>query len=848
MGDRNFRLSLEVRPERYVFRVRPEIGERKIFGQGFVEVVLEMPLRAIVLHGVDLSVSSAKLLADGRSFELTPSMDAESQTLTLQADAEIPAGKARIDLEWTGRFQEDLRGMYLAGGIAVTQFEAADARRMFPCFDEPAFKAVWEVSVEAPAEMTVIGNGAAISEEPVDGGRKLVTFAPTPRMSSYLVAVVCGNLAGSEAIDVRGAPLRTWSVPEKEHLTSFGQTCAAAVLPLLEDYFGRPYVFGKVDQIGIPDFEAGAMENSGCITFREVLLLVDPQKAPLALQKRVAEVITHELAHQWFGNLVTMQWWDDLWLNEAFATWMAFKIVDAWRPEWRMWDDFESGKAAALHLDSLESTHPIRTEVHNADEATENFDVITYEKGGAMLRMIEGYLGEEAFRAGIRDYMQQHAFGNTVADDLWGALARASGQPVTEVANAWIGRGGYPVVTVRREDGRLSLEQQRFFSDPALFASASEEPWPVPVVIRWADDAGMHETRHLLRSAKESIDLGSQGEVRFVCANQGGAGFYRVRYSPEDIAALVANRSQLLPAERMNLVADAWALARAGAVSLDVLLDLLAGLGDDGDYAVLGELVGRFDALERRLAGDAELPALRGLVETLFSPQLQELGWDVGPGEDDDTRLRRAAVVRALALVARVPFVIDEAKTRLGRAWAGDRAALDANLLDVAAFATARSGDVAAFEAFLQRANTESDPAEKRRALVALASFEQPELVERSISLLLTDTVPMQDATIYLSSLFANRAARDRAFDFVREHWSEVHRKTAAPMLLRRVAEGMGELTLRRAEVESFFDAQKEAFAHAPQAIRQTRERLRLDEAFQRRSAPDLSRWLKARG
>ena len=426
MGDKNFRLPQGVRPEHYKFFIAPDRATKTFSGQGSIELVLDRPAKSITLHGVHLDVASATIAgAAGK-----PSADADSQTLTFAFDREIPAGAAKLELVWKGIFHPDLRGLYLAGQVGVTQFEAADARRVFPCFDEPSFKATWEVAVSAPKDVAILGNSPVAREE-LRGNDRITLFKPTPRMSSYLVAFVVGELTPSPERVVRNVPIRTWAVPEKAHLSGFAQECAAAVLPLLEDYFGTPYVFGKLDQVGVPDFEAGAMENSGCITFREVVLLLDGEKASLPVQKRVAEVITHELAHQWFGNLVTMQWWDDLWLNEAFATWMAYKIVDQWKPHWRMWDDFEGGKATALALDAMESTHPIRYEVLNADQATENFDAITYEKGGAMLRMIEGYLGAGKFRDGIADYMKKHAFANATADDLWAALARSSGQPIS---------------------------------------------------------------------------------------------------------------------------------------------------------------------------------------------------------------------------------------------------------------------------------------------------------------------------------------------------------------------------------------------------------------------------------
>jgi puromycin-sensitive aminopeptidase len=843
VGDKNFRLPTDIRPERYVFDITPNLGARTFTGSGHVDLVLDRPTKSITVHGVSLSLSK---VAVGNA-TATATYDEDSQTLTLAFDRELPKGAAKLELEWSGIFHEDLRGFYMASGVGVTQFEAADARRVFPCFDEPAFKATWELAVVAPQDLVVLSNGRVKAEQGRPDGQKIVRFATTPKMSSYLVAMIVGKLHSISERNVRNVPIKTWAVPEKAHLTNFAQECAGAVLPLLEDYFGTPYVFGKLDQVGIPDFEAGAMENSGCITFREVVLLVDPEKAALGVQKRVAEVITHELAHQWFGNLVTMQWWDDLWLNEAFATWMAYKIVDQWKPGWRMWDDFENGKAAALALDAMESTHPIRYEVKNADQATENFDVITYEKGGAMLRMIEGYVGVEKFRDGIRDYMKKHAFGNAAADDLWNAIGRASGQPIGEVANTWIRQSGFPLVDVKWNDTRVGLWQQRFFADPKAFAAGSSETWPVPVVLRWADDAGQHETRYLLREKQGEVTLPAKGLVKYVCANKAGAGFYRVRYEKDAIAALARNALDLTPAERMNLIADAWALFRAGAGPLEPVLDLLSYAGTEIDYAVLGEIVSRLDLLDRRAVTDETRPLFRKWVTNLFKQQLATLGWDAKAGEHDARRLQRAAVVKALALVARTDEAVNEAAARFTRAQSGDAAALDANLLDAASLAAARIGEAELFDNLVARVSTETDPAAKRRWLVSLASFETASLLPRAIALLTSDTVPMQDSTTYLGALLSNRAAQQRAWEFIRSHWTDVRKKTAAPMLTRRVVEALGELVSRRAEVEAFLDTEAASLSAAPAAIKQTRERLRLDEDVQKRAAPALAAWLKNR-
>jgi puromycin-sensitive aminopeptidase len=486
--DKGYRLPDHIHPTRYEAEISVEPAARRFAGRIRIALKLARPAEEIVLHAAELDVARAELTAGGRArapseLRLVPA----SETLVLRFAEPVPAGEATLDLAWRGAISAGLRGMYLAGpGLAATQFEAADARRVFPCFDEPCFKAPWKLAVEAPREAVVLSNGAPVHQEERASTRR-VSFAETPPLPTYLVALVVGGLDARPAVAARGVPVRTWATPEKLALTAFGQEVAAEVLPRLEDYFGVPYAFGKLDQVGLPEFEAGAMENAGLITYREVALLLDPATASLAQKKRVAEVVTHEISHQWFGNLVTMAWWDDLWLNESFATWMAYKIVDAWNPGWRVWLEFDQGKASALQLDALRSTHPIHAEVRNVAEAGEAFDLITYEKGGAVLRMMEGYLGEEPFREGIRLYMRRHARGNTVAADLWGALAESSREPVVELANAWIRIPGFPLVTVSRSGRKVRLEQRRFFLDPADAAGVGAGAWPdVPAACKAA--------------------------------------------------------------------------------------------------------------------------------------------------------------------------------------------------------------------------------------------------------------------------------------------------------------------------------------------------------------------------
>ena len=477
------------------------------------------------------------------------------------------------------------------------------------------------------------------------------------------------------------------------------------MLPRLEDYFGLPYPFGKLDQIGVPDFEAGAMENAGAVTFREVALLADPTTAPLAVQKRVAEVITHELAHQWFGNLVTMEWWDDLWLNEAFATWMSYKIVDDWRPSWRIWMDFEAGKGAALALDALVSAHPIRADVNNAEEAGESFDAITYEKGGAVLRMIEGFLGEDRFRDGIRLYMRRHREANATADDLWGALGEASGQPILDLANGWIRQTGYPVVSLSLERdtrGALDLRQRRFFAEPG----AAREPatrWLVPVVLRFRDAAG-HQGAARAARRRDSADHPGRPRATWpgASATPGRAAFTAPPTTTARSAGFCRRWPSWRPAERRG-----------------------PGLGPVGAGA------GRRGA-DRGLPRSGRQPARRdrprrarrdrraAVADRASFPRRRRSG--------ALHRLRRRAVQRArppLGLVARrrrpkttrpgcagrsccarwccwraSPGAVAEAerRRRRRRRCGAPRATLDPNLLDIVVTAAARSADEARFD------------------------------------------------------------------------------------------------------------------------------------------------------
>jgi len=572
------------------------------------------------------------------------------------------------------------------------------------------------------------------------------------------------------------------------------------------------------------------------------------------VQKRVAEVITHELAHQWFGNLVTMVWWDDLWLNEAFATWMAYKIVDDWRPSWRIWMDFEAGKGAALALDALVSAHPIRADVMNAEEAGESFDAITYEKGGAVLRMLEGYLGADRFRDGIRLYMRRHREANATADDLWGALGEASGEPIQEMADGWIRKTGYPLVDVAlAADGggtSVELKQRRFFADPgaaATVADAATIRWLVPVVLRFRDATGVKEQPVLLRDATARVTLAAEGPVAWCIGNADARGFFRTNYDDATLGRLLPAVGEQRPAERIGLISDQWALVRADQAPIERFLDLVVSLRDEEDHVVLDEVVGRLALIEHRFLAEEDRAAFGALVTGLYGGRAAKLGWAPGAGEDDEMRLRRAVLLRALVVTARDGSAVSEAERRLPAAGSSGAGEVDPNLLDVVVTAAARRADAARFEDLRERAKSETDPASKRRYLHALARVEGPALAPRAVELALGDDVPMQDFASYLGVLLGNRATREATFAMIRDRWTETRAKADSPMILRRLVEALAALPERRHldDVRAFLDAHP--IDGARQAIAQTLERMQMDVALRDRILPRVGAWLRAR-
>ena len=849
-----YRLDAGVRPTHVELQLEldPAVSDR-YHGEVAIRITLARATRRLRLHAVDLKVSRARVELKDAVLAARCTAQPSVGMLELALARPIPAGPASLRLAFSGRLRRDLCGLYAARAgshrFAFTQLEATDARKFFPCFDEPAMKARFRIAVTTGRKSRVLSNARIQHTRRLPNRRKQVCFEETPPLSTYLVALAVGPLEASAPVKVGRTPIRVWHAPGKRRLTAFALEAARASLARLERYFGLPYPYTKLDLVAVPDFEFGAMENAGAVFFRETLLLLDPATATLAERKRAAEVIAHELAHMWYGDLVTMAWWDDLWLNEAFATWMAFSVVDDWKPAWRMWHDFQHGRAAALELDALRHTHPIYCRVRTAEEANANFDLITYEKGASVVRMLERYLGQASFRRGVRAYIRRHREGNTRASDLWRALSEASGEPVETMARAWIEQPGYPVLSISRtrERGRslLRLSQSRFSLRGALHRPRKVQRWPIPWVGRIGGSGGRARLqRKLLVAARERVDLGRQ-QPAFVYGNADEGGFFRPAHGPAELRALVSSLPALSAVERMGLVDHQWALVRAGRAGLGGLLELAEALADERDPDVLLALRRPLGFVGGSLIPDAtpgSAVRFERFVARCFGPAFSALGWDPARGEAEKTRVRRAALLGLVGGVASASEVMAEAMARCQR-YLADRRSLDPNLADAVVALAARTGDAKLhrrFQGAMRRAET---PQEQRRFLFGLADFRKPALIERTLALSLSDAVATQDVIFLLARLLGNPAARERTWRFVKRRWTRLRRRMPSLLAGRLIEATPALLTpFYRRDVAGFFA--KHPVPSGARALRQVLERFDAYRALRRPAAAALERFL----
>jgi len=848
---RAFRLSRDVRPSRYELRFALDLDAWTSEGEARIDVRLARPARTITLHAVELEIDRAAAGAVG-AVGASVRYDELAQTATLSFDRELEAGEHVLALGWRGPISERLRGLYRSTRpgerYATTQFEMNDARRAFPCFDEPEFKATFALELVHAAGLAAIANAPVASTEPVADGRVRTRFAETARISTYLVAFMVGPFeATAPATTATGWPVRVWAPPGLAEKGLYARDAHARALEWLEAYTGIPYPYAKVDAIGLPDFEAGAMENPGAITYRTTYLAADPSTATISTLKVVFSVAAHELTHMWWGDLVTMRWWNDLWLNESFASFVGEKCTDALNPEWGYLRDFVAQSERAFGLDALATTHPISTEAATAEEAAERFDSISYIKGQAVLRMIENYIGAEAFRKGVQIYLARHREGNATADDFWRAVDEASGRAVTAIANSWIHEKGFPLVTcaVREEPGALAVtfRQERFFADPEL--AAGDQRWTIPLVIAVGTAHDTREVRALLDGGETTVRLDG---AEWYFPNGGGAGFYRYLLDDASVQRLARGMRHLSAIERLTLANDQWALTMARKAGVRAYLRFADALRGETDRYVLGAIAGALGWIWANALDETVRPRFERLVERVFRPRLDALGWDLRAAESSDDREDRTTTLGMLGRIARAADVRAEARRRID-AHLGGAGVLAPDALAAIVGVAASDGDAALWERYdaRRRAQEATDAQDEARFRYALCEFGDAVLAERTARLIFSDDIRAQDRGLMLQRLLAAPETRATGWAVLRDRW-DAFVPGMEPGIKQNLMAALALLTSVELSREAIALLREKTTPDMREMASQTIERLRLASATAEKVRGELAEALDAIG
>jgi puromycin-sensitive aminopeptidase len=846
------RLPYAVEPRRYDLRLAPDLDSASFSGQVHIAAGAIEPVSTITLNAAELEISSAVVIdAEGLQHPAQLAMDEENERVVLLLDEPLGPEDIEIHLEFSGTLNDQLHGFYRsvfkdASGtshtIAATQFEATDARRAFPCFDEPDRKAVFSVTLDVSKDVAAFSNSPVEQISPLGSELETIQFADTIPMSSYLVACVVGDFVATDPVHVDGIDVRVVHTPGKEDLCDYALEVAAHALRFFTDWFGLPYPGQKLDLVAIPDFAFGAMENLGCITFREVALLVDPQRASRLELQRVADVISHEIAHMWFGDLVTMKWWNGIWLNEAFATFMEILCVDAFRPGWQRWTSFGLERGGALAIDALHSTRPVEYPVGSPEEAQGMFDVLTYQKGASVLRMLERYLGADRFRDGVRRYLEAHRLSNTETADLWDALEAASDEPVREIMDSWILQGGFPLVSLAEraanssEQSSMVLSQKPFSYGPSpTSTSAIGSLWQVPVMARFVDAPSAQTLRVLLGSKPATLaDLAPGEPSGLVLLNSGGEGYYRVGYGTKHLRRLAGTLGSLDALERSNLVSDTWAGVVAGHYELGDFLDLAEAIGDDADPDVWFQVTSALGFLYHTVQ-ERTVAQLAAYTRELLGPAFARIGWEPERHEDERIATLRAQLLGVLGTFGEDSYVRSECARLLKEDEAG-RSELDPDLAGAVVGVVARTGGEAEFDSFVSRMRQAQTPQEELRYRSALAAFTDPKLAQRAYEMAMTE-IRSQDAPFLVLLLLSSRENGPATWERVRRDWDELIARIPANSA-SRMLEGVRLICRDREladEITRF--CEDHPLRAGQRSVDQTLERLGVNVSFAERLA-----------
>lgn len=789
------RLSNNILPQHYRLFFEPDLEKFIFHGTAEISLHIIKPVREIILYA-DLKIAAIKVNG------LIPNIDHTGEVLKLSL-TETVAGNVQIYAEFEGRHSDDLSGFYRSiyrddedneKILVTTQMEAPYARKVFPCFDEPDKKATFEIVLKIDKELEAISN-MPISSIRHEGDKKTVYFENSPKMSSYLLYMGVGDFEFIEdalgPVDVHVAAVR--GRVQRGH---FALELAKKFLDYFQDYSRVPYPLPKLDLIAIPDFAAGAMENWGAITFREILLLFDEKKTSVKIKKRIAEVIAHELWHMWSGNLVTMEWWDDLWLNESFATYMAYKAVDHFFPEWNIMHDFVAGSmTGSFAMDMLDSTHPIAAHVESPNEIEELFDEISYGKGGCVLRMIEGYIGEETFRNSISAYLEKYQFSNAAANDLWQSMEQEGGDSVVAIMENWVNTEGFPLVEVTVENGHIRLKQQRFSRH------MSDAVWKIPLVIQ--TDTGI--VKHLFDEKETTIPFDAQWFI----VNVKCEGFYRVSYQDYGMLERLIRERSISAFERFGIQNDVYNLLLTGHSTIKEYLNLLKYYDREDSALVLTDIFSNFSHIKNIFWDKLTMwDRYKLYLKEMFEYNFNRLGWEKKDGESlNDTELRPVCI-SYLNFCDHKP-VIDESRKRM------QRSEIDADLMGAIFSGVAMNGTVDDYAQILKRYQTSKNIEEVLKALSALFLFREEAILAQSLEMIITNKIRIQDLRTVFAVISTNIHFRNSYFGWVQDNWDRLDKYKNTHFVFMEFLESLIYSYPHRdmqKKIKAFLDDQKTAY------------------------------------
>lgn len=836
------RLVSHVRPLRYKLLLKPDLEAFVFGGNEVIDIVLDKKVMEITLHSKDIVIKTVSIKeGKGTKFADNIFYNIEEETVTFVFKKGVKKGKAKLSIVFEGVINDHLRGFYRSRyeidgktkHIATTQFEATDARRAFPSFDEPAQKAVFDVSLIIPGNHTAISNTLPTSIKEHEGGYKVVEFASTPRMSTYLLAFIIGEFEFIEGYTKDKVQVRVFTTAGKKHQAKFALDVAIKSLEFYNEYFGVAYPLPVLDLIAIPDFESAAMENWGAVTFRETALLVDDEHTSFANKQWVAIVIAHELAHQWFGNLVTMEWWTDLWLNEGFASYMEYLTVDHIFPEWKVWDLYLAERySIALRLDALAGSHPIEVPVHHPDEINEIFDAVSYAKGSAVIRMLADYLGADVFQKGLQHYMKKHSHGNTNTVDLWAAFEKVSKKPIKKIMQNWTGKMGYPLLSTSQSGQKFKIHQERFFSSRISGKKVNENTlWQIP--LKYESNNGIQKE---LLTKKSSLLLGTSiGKV-----NVGENTLARVRYDSRTLARLAdeVEKGSLSVHDRLGLIRDMFALAEGGYISTILALEFALKYKNETEYIVWAEIASGVDRVAHILGDELFIDIYYRYAISLFGPLAKLMGWEKKDYEDNSHTFLRNLALSHAALYGEKD-VIKKAKELF------KNGKVSADLRSVVYSIVARGGSTKEWITFKSMYENAKLDEERDRVGRALAMFKDKTLLARTLTYAMSKNVRMQDAPFIIGSVWQNKYGRDLTWQFVQHNWDEiVKRYGEGGHFLGRILSPLGtHLKVSDAKtIEKFFKTNNAP--GAKRTIEQSLERIYSNALWIKEDKAEIKKWL----